>query len=102
MTEIKWRKYINDHLLPYPKPLIQGRVDSAYLFYNAHRISQKDFYNFDLTEEDLKQKYGDIRTDPIDQECNRCAEFKNKILAVNQLNNTAILYQNCPLCGKKL
>jgi len=63
---------------PKNKPLIEGRIPSKWLFDNGWRISQKDFYNFDLSEKDLKSLYPPIpegeKNKP--QEINE-SEFKN-------------------------
>ena len=40
------------------EPVIEGRIPSNWLLDNHHRISEEDFYNAELTEEDLKRKYG--------------------------------------------
>lgn len=44
--------------LPLPtEPAIKGRVPTPWMFENMHRISREDFYNENLTEEDLKKLY---------------------------------------------
>lgn len=37
---------------------IEGRVPTAWLLENMHKVSREDFYNQELTEENLKDKYG--------------------------------------------
>lgn len=52
---IKFREY--DGSTPVSEHLIEGRTPSGWLYKNWHRISQEDFYNKDLTEDDLKRMY---------------------------------------------
>ena len=53
---LKWHRY--DALPETTEPLMEGRVPSKWLLDHMWDISREDFYNFDLTEEDLKKKYG--------------------------------------------
>jgi hypothetical protein len=39
------------------RPLIEGRVPTGWIMRNGNDIALDDFYNQDLTEDDLKQKY---------------------------------------------
>ena len=55
----KWRKYTE---LPINiKPLIEGRVPSQWLFNHLHSITKEDFYDFSLSEDDLKKKYSHLK-----------------------------------------
>lgn len=56
--QVQFRKYTN---LPIStQPLIEGRTGSKWLLDNMYRISEEDFYNQSLTEDDLKKKYGEV------------------------------------------
>lgn len=56
LRKMKFRKY--PELSLGTEPLLEGRACSKWLVDNMWDISKEDFYNFDLTEEDLKKKYG--------------------------------------------
>ncbi len=58
MSRVKYRNYLFP-LPPSLEPLLKGRVGSKWLFANANSISKEDFYDENLTEEDLKEKYTD-------------------------------------------
>ena len=51
-----WRKYDGPTV---PSLLIEGRTASGWLMDNMYQISDDDFYNRDLSEQDLKDKYND-------------------------------------------
>lgn len=52
---IRFRRYAA--FPPSPEPLIKGRVPTPWILRNMYSISKEDFYNEELTEEDLKKKY---------------------------------------------
>jgi hypothetical protein len=49
---MKFRTY--DASVKCTEPIIEGRVPSKWLEENMHKISKEDFYNQELTEDDLK------------------------------------------------
>lgn len=57
MKKVKFRKFKTD--IEITEPIITGRVPSGWLYWNTHRISEEDFYNENLTEQDLKDEYED-------------------------------------------
>ena len=65
-TPIKGRKYATHKLqcsgplAASLEPLLVGRVPSLWLARNGREIPQDDFYNFNLTEDDLKKKYSHL------------------------------------------
>ncbi len=65
MSKVKYWGYLTP-LPPSHEPILRGRVASKWLVDNGNLISQDDFYNKTLTEEDLKAKYIDeVLSKPI-------------------------------------
>lgn len=56
---IRFRRYAA--FPPSLEPIIKGRVPTPWLVRNMSSISKEDFYNEALTEEDLKDKYNNLK-----------------------------------------